>query len=125
MRKIHESDFPFVVPKSVNLFISISVSFTFFALLADLVFLFVFLRIYDLPLIQSQVESLSFLGFPLLCSGMGFTFGLAAKAKIEEYVAFSEQGCLIDVLIYSNIAIFVVNIVPLFGLAYLLRYTLD
>jgi hypothetical protein len=119
MRKIHESDIQPSTPKSVYLFIAISVAFAFFSLIAGLLLIANFLSILDLPMIKSMD---SIYWAPLISSGIGFIYGIVAKAKIQEHVAVSEQGCLADILIYSNLLIFVVYIFSSFVLAYLFRF---
>ena len=113
MRKIHESDFPLVIPKGFYLLISVSVVFVLFSVVTDLILI---IKGFNFPFFVGVL--------PFICNGLGFIFGILAKEKARNYQPVSKEGCLADAFIFGNVIMFILNIVFICGLGYLMAQSL-
>ena len=113
MRKIHESDFPVVLPRNIYLFIGVSCTFVFLSLAANLL-------VFDISYgnLDFKYENFLFLS-PLIFSLLGVTFGYLAKETARNYLAVSNPGCLAEALIYVNFITLGVFFVFLCGIIYI------
>src|SRR5687767_446601 len=104
-----------VIQKSVYFFIGVSLASAFFSLVADLVLIAIFIRIFDLPLYESFN---SIFWYPLIGSLIGFIFGILAKAITRNDEVLSKQRHTAENLMYLNVLILVINFFSVCGLAY-------
>jgi hypothetical protein len=104
-----------VIIRNANFFIGVGMFTIPLTLLMDLVFLGIFVRIIDLPIVEIFYST--FL-YPLISSIIGFFISFLTKETTKQDVNYAKQNQIAKQIMYLNLVIFVINFFTLFGFGY-------